>query len=265
MEETRLEMVSMALINEPDVPVRSTMDDQRMLDLIESLKENGLLVPIAVRPVGERYEVIYGHRRFIAARSLRWPEIRALVMTDPQLSVQAARIHENAVREDVNAADEAVYLAQLHDSLNLSEAELCRLTRRTESWVGDRFALLRGDANVFEALRTGAISFAVARELNRCHDPVLRKDYLHHAAAGGVASRVVHTWVEQANALPDRPQPAPVPANGDIPGDPAAYVPEVCPLCGGNRDPGNMFRPLWHTYCHERVLKVLKEGEKAAQ
>lgn len=253
----RLEMISLGAINEPDIPVRSTMDEQRMDELVASMKEAGLLCPIAVKPVDGRYEVIYGHRRYVAARRLKWQEIRALVMEDSTLSVHAARLHENAMREDVNAADEAIYLADLQTRLDLDEEGLCKLTRHSVSWVAERFSLLRNDMKVFEALRKGEINFAVARELNRCKDPALRKDYLFHAVAGGVSSRVVKGWVEAANLMPDRPQVA-TQADPTSPSpDPGAYVPEGCHLCGGSRDPANLHRPLFHTYCLDRLDKLV--------
>ncbi len=261
-----LELVPMALINEPEVPVRSTMADQAMADLVESMAANGLLSPISVRPAPhQRYEIIYGHRRYLAARQLRWTEIRALVVTDGAVPVEAARIHENAFREDVNPADEAIYLAQAQEAMSLDLEGLCKLTRRSEEWVNQRFDLLRGDQDVFEALRHGAIPLGVARELNRLKDPALRKDYLGHAAVAGWSAKETHRWVEQANAIPAAGTPAvpPAPTATDV--EPPPVVQNSCHLCKGSGDPQNLQWVLWHTYCLDHFDKALKQVEKAGE
>jgi len=58
--------LALALVDEPALPSRSTMDDEKMRELVGSIRANGLLQPMIVARVGERYEVVAGHRRRIA-------------------------------------------------------------------------------------------------------------------------------------------------------------------------------------------------------
>ena len=65
-ESGKLVMVPVSQINAPDLPVRETMDEQNLLDLEESLKSVGQLYPLLVKPADGRYEIVDGHRRFLA-------------------------------------------------------------------------------------------------------------------------------------------------------------------------------------------------------
>src|SRR5579863_5763918 len=142
----------MAAIVEPELPARETMSDEKMQSLIESLSSIGQLYPLLVVPrtlyrlasgeiVVEKpadadaaevvlYEIVDGHRRFLAARSLGWQQIKVLVFAEKGVAIEAARAHSNIEREDMNPAEEAVWYRQLRDQHHLDEEQLCKLVLR---------------------------------------------------------------------------------------------------------------------------------------
>lgn len=96
-------------------PIRSTQDPEKLEELTISIGEYGLLQAIKVRPVGETFEVVFGHRRVEASRRMGQKYIEAVV---EDLNDSTALIHaltENAVREDLGSLDKARALKALQD------------------------------------------------------------------------------------------------------------------------------------------------------
>ena len=173
-------LVPIDLILEPEHPARTTMDDQAMEELIASMREVGLLQPVILVRRESHFETVCGHRRLYAARALQWAKVPAVIFSNKGVALEAARIHENGMRESLNAGDEAVYLRELVDRYQLDEAGLCALIKRPPAWVAGRWSLLLGDAEVLQAVREGKIKLSVAQELNRIGDEHYRRMYLAH-------------------------------------------------------------------------------------
>jgi ParB/RepB/Spo0J family partition protein len=280
----RLLLVPMERIRPPEIAARATMSDSKMDDLIESLKQIGLTNPITLESRGDDYEIIAGHRRFLAATELHWSEIRAIVWDAGSVNVMASRLHENIIREDLNAAEEALFMAEVREKLNLDEFGLIDTFKRSRHYIADRFELLRGDPVVFEAVRAGEIRLGVAHELNRISDEVMRRYYLDVARRTDPPKRVVQQWVEswRANSGPNGGDLARIAAEarGDLvsfPGGQPAFAPGEgppvgappadprdfgCELCGGWRDPYNLIYVRIHKYEWEHIMQSINAASK---
>jgi ParB/RepB/Spo0J family partition protein len=249
------------LVDEPPLPARETMDGAALSELKESMSVLGLMSPIVTVKRGKRYVTVAGHRRLLAARGLAWPEIRAFVYPEGWRFQVAAMLHENIIREELNAAQEAVFFAQLLEVHKLNEETLCAAVKRSPDYVGDRLRLLRGDEKIFAKLRDGTIALSVARILNRFTDPLMRNYYLDAAVRSGTSARVVEQWFHdwQASTLPGANlQPAPA-----APGPEAPVIPNAvaCFLCGGDKDPFNLLTVYIHKWELAEIRKNL-DGPK---
>lgn len=258
--------IPLDLVADPNLPARESMDQGAMDDLMQSLRDLGLLSPIVVVRRRDEFEVVAGHRRTIAARALHWTEIRAFVYPEGWEDADAAMLHENIVRENLNAAQEAVFFSQLLDKHKLDEASLCRLVKRSADYIGDRLDLLRKDPKVFEALRSGAITYAVARVLNRFPDETWRRYYLHQAITSGTSARVVQEWWDafKVEHFPDVQrvnQDTPLPAS--VTAAPSSSV--ECFLCGGSKDPYNLVSVLIHKWELTEIHRLLRTAELKEQ
>ena len=245
-------------IDEPTLPVRVSMDEEKLRELCESMSSIGLLNPISLVPRDERYEIEAGHRRFMAARQLKWFDIPALIFQPHEIATGAAMLAENVVREDITAAEEAVLFAQHMDKYNLDEAGLVARFHRSPDYIGDRLRLLRADQDVFNALLERKINFSVARELNKCDDQPQRFYFLDAAIRAQVGARVVAQWVSDWRASrPGVPTPA-------LPPEPAAVAQDMpsteiaCALCGGSRDPFNLTSIYIHKWELAEIRRVMK-------
>jgi ParB family chromosome partitioning protein len=259
-------LIELSKIVDPEHPMRETMSDEGMADLMASMAEIGLLQPVLLVPRGPLYEVVVGHRRVYSARALHWARIPAVIFPEKGIALEAARVHENYCREDVNPAEEAIYLRQLVDRYGLDEAGLCALVRRSPAWISDRWLLLQGDELVFAALRAGQIGFAVARELNRFSDRDFRRMYLDSAVRNGATAALVSRWRKdwEAQGAPTCPEVKASPT-AEIEHQQATEPHRVeCFMCGGHLDPWNL--EVVHIHKHERaeIMRALAAQAKGA-
>lgn len=278
--------IPLARILEPELPARATMSDPAMRDLEESLRAVGQIEPITVEQHDAMYAIITGHRRFLAARAIGWAEMSALVYREGAANRWAMMAHENRMREALNPAEEAIWMAQAREQLDLDEAGLCDLFRCSADHLGSRFALLRGDPEIFACLQRGEVRLGVAHELNRITDESMRRYYLDAARRADPPARVVHMWVtdwmSQARAqavsamsgaaggegslTTDAGQSAAGGVNGGASGD-TGVPPQPffgCQLCGGDRDPFNLIQVMVHRWEWEHILRHMQQavGEK---
>ena len=251
--------IALSLIDEPAMPVRISMDDRKMDELCQSMSDIGLLQPIGLKHLDGRYEIEFGHRRFIAAQRLKWREIPALVFTAKELQDGAAMLAENVEREDITAAEEAVLFTEAQEKYNLDEAGLMTRFRRSANYIAERLTLLRRDPEVFKALQQRKISFGAAKELNKCTDEGHRRYLLDSAIRSEAGQKVIASWVAQWKAS----IPQNIPAT-----DPAAPAPprqiEInhgieCAFCGGYRDPYNMVSIYVHKWELDEIRKVMRQ------
>lgn len=186
--------IPIALIDEPELAMRETMSDDGLSGLAESFRRHGQLQNIGVVIVGDRFRVAYGHRRRVAAPRAELTHLLCRVFPEGTRDEEAVKIDENAEQEPVNAAAEATYYKFLLEQRCDNDIDrLCQLVRRKESHVLGRLDLTRGDEDVLAALRAGAITLGVARELNKVSEPMYRRLWLHDACGQGLSVAGVRT------------------------------------------------------------------------
>jgi ParB/RepB/Spo0J family partition protein len=178
--------------------MRSEVWDEDLDDLARSIEQFGLLQPITIRAVGERYEVIAGHRRLSAHRKLGKASISAIVREADETTSDAMKVHENLYRADVNPVDQAVYLAKYAERAGLSPAELAVQCNRSLAWVTSRLGLLAYPDYLIEMVGEGRLSMASAEILNQIENPNIRESYCRAAAQQGLSAPRARYWLAQA-------------------------------------------------------------------
>lgn len=196
--------IRIELIDEPESPIRASIDEDSIRELAFSMQKLGQLQPIGVKKKGSRYEVVFGHRRLLAARMLGWREIRAEILDEEDLhkggaSAEVAKLVENTQRENLTPVEEAYALNELRETLKIdSVAELCRITGKSATWIRQRIEILEFPEEIQAALHSGAISYGVARELSRIKDQEMRQNYLAAAIQSGCTAAMAEVWVNAA-------------------------------------------------------------------
>ena len=199
MNELKMQNIPLGLIDEPVNAMRSDVWDEALDDLARSIEQFGLLQPITIRAVGERYEVIAGHRRLAAHRKLGKASIPAIVREADETTSDAMKVHENLYRADVNPVDQAIYLAKYAERAGLSPAELAVQCNRSLAWVESRLGLLTYPDYLIEAVGEGKLSMASAEVLNQIVNPNIKESYCRAAAQQGLSAPRARYWLAQAN------------------------------------------------------------------
>lgn len=188
------------LLLPPAVPMCTERDPQKFAELVADVRANGILQPIIVSPEGDRYRVMAGETRWLAAQEAGLATVPVVVKDYTALQAALVTAKENLLREDVPPLDEGRYFAHLQDGHGLSEEEIAQLIHKSASYVHTRLRTLRLAVDVQDALRAGRISLTVALELGKVLADSDRAWLLHHASSGGATAEVVRGWVAEVNA-----------------------------------------------------------------
>jgi ParB family chromosome partitioning protein len=190
---------------------RLEFDPQALNDLASSIKEQGVLQPIMIRPVSgasHGYELVAGERRLRASKLAGLDEIPAIVreVTDEQ-SLALALI-ENLQRENLNALEEAKGFDQLLNSFSLSQEALAQRVGKSRSAVANSLRLLQLPGPIQQSLFSDAISAGHARALLAVSDAAAQEELWMRITGQGLSVRdteeLASYWKEHGS-LPEGP------------------------------------------------------------
>jgi ParB family chromosome partitioning protein len=161
-----LRMLAVDYIRAGKYQPRTRMDATSLAELADSIRAQGVMQPILVRPIdGGRFEIIAGERRWRAATQAGLVEIPALVRAVPDNAVLALALVENIQREDLNPLEEAQGLARLIDEFGLTHDAAAKAVGRSRSAVSNLLRLNALAKPVQEYLLSGALEMGHARAL----------------------------------------------------------------------------------------------------
>jgi len=145
---------------------RTHMDEAALKELADSIRMQGVMQPILVRPVGGgRYEIIAGERRWRAARMAGLSDVPALVREVPDNAALAMALIENIQREDLNPLEEANGIQRLVTEFNITHDKAAEMVGRSRSAVSNLLRLLALSEPVRDLLHQGKLDMGHARAL----------------------------------------------------------------------------------------------------
>ncbi len=149
---------------------RENFEKEAMDELVQSIREKGIIQPILVRPKGELFELIAGERRLRAANILQLKEIPAIIKeVDDRDSLEIALI-ENIQRKELNPIEEARAYQYLIEKFNLTQDEVSVILGKSRVSVTNTLRLLKLPSEVQEEIKNNRISFAHGRALLEISD-----------------------------------------------------------------------------------------------
>jgi len=164
--DTRPNVLKLAQLQPGKYQPRTRMDEGSLYELAESIKAQGVMQPVLVRPVGvERYEIIAGERRVRAAKLAGLDEVPVLVKDVPDEAAAAMALIENIQREDLNPLEEAQGLKRLTDEFGLTHEMAAQAVGRSRSAASNLLRLLNLTEPVQQMLMSGDIDMGHARAL----------------------------------------------------------------------------------------------------
>jgi ParB family chromosome partitioning protein len=169
--------ISVDLIDPNPFQPRKVFSDDELVELAESIEQHGLIQPIAVRKVGDRYQLISGERRTRASKLAGLPTIKAQVYEnlDDKAMAEWALI-ENIQRVDLNPVEVAKSYQQLIDNHGYTHEDLSKIVSKSRSAITNALRLLKLPAQVLLWIEEGKISGGAARAL--CSDKIQNAEEL---------------------------------------------------------------------------------------
>ncbi|MGQ0654911.1 MAG: ParB/RepB/Spo0J family partition protein [Betaproteobacteria bacterium] len=179
---------------------RTRMDQQALAELAASIRAQGLMQPLLVRPLNlhgerERYELIAGERRWRAARMAGLEEVPVLVREVPDESALALSLIENIQREDLNPMEESAGIQRLIDEFRMTHEQAADAVGRSRSATTNLLRLLKLAKPVQEMLMEGALEMGHARALLAL-DPARQIEAGNRVAARGLSVRDTEALVQ---------------------------------------------------------------------
>ena len=180
---------------------RGPIDDDELGELVASIRMQGVLQPILVRPHGPQpghFQIIAGERRWRAAKLAGLPTVPCFIRDMPDTNASAAALVENLQRKDLNPIEEAEGFRRLIDDFGLTQEELGTAIGKSRSHVANLLRLLGLPPKVIDHVRAGILTAGHARAALACPDPAAAAERM---ISGGLS-------VRQAEALA-MPKPPP--------------------------------------------------------
>lgn len=238
-------------IDEPKDILRMDIDPAGIEELARSISEITLLQPILVAVDGERFELVFGHRRYLACKKLELSSIRSIVRVMTREEIGVARATENINRADLTPIEEANTYSNLISAYGLTLEQVGQKMGKSPGTVKRRMDLLKMPPQLQKAVHSKSISISVAEELWTIADMADLDYYLSFALEGGCTKEVARSWAKDWKDKKRRQENPGVEGSQDFaPSEPRpVYV--SCDLCIGPMEIGQ-----------ETVLRVCPDCAK---
>ena len=194
---------------------RHDIRQETLEDLADSIRAQGVVQPIVVRPVrdagdGVRYEIIAGERRWRAAQLAGLKKVPAIVREAPDEAAVAMALIENIQRENLNPLEEASALDRLIREFEMTHQQAAEAVGRSRAAVSNLLRLLELCEEVKALVERRALEMGHARALLGLNDPKVQASAARDVASRGLSVRETERLVKRLQAPPRKPGPAPV-------------------------------------------------------
>lgn len=152
------------IVRNPNQP-RKTFDDDKLAELADSIRQNGVLQPILVRRKGQKYEIVAGERRYQASKLAGLKEIPAVVREIDDDKVFQLALIENLQRSDLSPIEEAKGYKQLLTSRSLTQEELAKILSKSRSAIANTLRLMDLPVEVQHMMEQGLLTAGHARAI----------------------------------------------------------------------------------------------------
>lgn len=180
---------------------RTVFDEDALAELVESIREVGVLQPIVVRPLGaDRYELVMGERRLRATKEAGLATVPAIVRATEEHDLLRDALLENLHRAQLNPLEEAAAYQQLLTDFGCTQEELAQRIKRSRPQISNTLRLLRLPAPVQRRVAAGVLSAGHARALLMLADPVAMERLAQRIVAENLSVRAVEELVAVSDA-----------------------------------------------------------------
>ena len=183
--------IDIDLIEPSPYQPRTRFREEALDELARSIQASGIIQPIVLRPVGNRYQLIAGERRWRAAQRAGLKKVSSIVRQVPDELALEMTLVENIQREDLNAIEAARAFERLMDEFQLTQESVAERTGKDRATVANAIRLLKLESTIQDWIEEGRLTAGHGRALLGVAEPALRMRYAKRAARGGLTVRQI--------------------------------------------------------------------------
>jgi ParB family chromosome partitioning protein len=183
--------VDIDLIEPSPYQPRTTFREEALDELARSIQASGIIQPLVLRPIGNRFQLIAGERRWRAAQRAGLKKVSSIVKDVPDGLALEMTLVENIQREDLNAMEQARAFERLMHEFQLTQEAVAERTGKDRATVANAIRLLKLETTIQEWIEEGKLTAGHGRALLAVPESQLRMRYAQRAARGGLTVRQI--------------------------------------------------------------------------
>lgn len=195
--DLRIDKVALSQLQPGQYQPRQQFNDESLQELAESIKVQGVVQPIIVRPIGaDKYEIIAGERRWRASKLAGLDKVPVVIRQADSQATLAMALIENIQREDLNPIETAIGLQRLLKEFELTQQSVADAVGRSRAAVSNLLRLLKLPEDIQNNLHNGLLSMGHARAIISLPE-VVQKDLVNKAIDKGWSVREIEEAAQQ--------------------------------------------------------------------
>lgn len=185
------------LLPNPEQP-RKSFDEDALHELAQSIKQHGIIQPLVVTPVGEKYRIVAGERRYRASKLAGLKKLPCIVRNHKELEELEIALVENVQRVDLSPLETAVSIVKLRDQFSLTPKQISQKLGKAETTISNITRLLQLPKESIIALQNGSISEGHARAiLSLKTNEKAQRDLMNTIITQGLSVRDAEEYVKK--------------------------------------------------------------------
>lgn len=185
------QQVDIDLIEPSPYQPRTRFREEALEELARSIQSSGIIQPLVVRPIGNRFQLIAGERRWRAAQRAGLQKVSVIVRQVPDELALEMTLVENIQREDLNPMEAARAFERLMDEFQLTQESVAERTGKDRATVANAIRLLKLEPTIQDWIEEGKLTAGHGRALLAVAESQLRMRYAQRAARGGLTVRQI--------------------------------------------------------------------------
>ncbi len=238
---------------EPASISRMEIDSEELENLARSIQSQGDLQAIEVVERNGKFEIVFGHRRWLAHKILKKEKIWARIAIKTKDEITLTRATENIARLNLTPVEEGANYQTLKEEFGMTIEKIAKRVGRKASRVKRMLDIVRMPVEFQKAIHKGQISPTVGEALWRCEDETHRLYLLDLAVEHGITATVAAQWVQEHNK--DQRQSLDIKNEGGGGASPMEGSPHymTCDVCHGPEDTSRIKQLILCGECHKKI------------
>ncbi|HEY8394111.1 MAG TPA: ParB/RepB/Spo0J family partition protein [Thermaerobacter sp.] len=217
LEGERIEQIEVDRVRPNPYQPRRDFDPEAMAELVESIRQHGIVQPLLVRPEGDGYRLVAGERRWRAAREAGLKVVPAVVRELSDTEMMEIALVENLQREDLNPIEEAQGYRMLCEELGLTQEQVSQRVGKSRSHIANLMRLLQLPEDLRRLVAEGKLSTGHAKVLLSVGSPPEMRRLAARVLSEGLTVRQLENLVASAGKQrKPRQQPAPAELSPEV-------------------------------------------------